>query len=322
MKRHLRLLLLFIAAPLLANEPAELIAGLEGATNPQTRVFQLRDNKGHGLDCLEVFQACHPKKPGYYGISHSLKNGVLSLHLTHSTDLHTWVHLAELDQNGSQGTMHQTADGAFLLAYEKDAPNSCWLRLRSYPDLAALSEGKFDSEYDIPRSLAPTAEGTPSFEKVEIKNGDLSQSQITLRFHYYQDAHVDQLARGTLTNFKGWKATPSAKLNQAFQKLGGKGNLGDRSKFSWQGQNYYLQEVQSTRLDWGSWGIFLCDQDGLPLQKIEIQTPGKSTPFSNPSVTKVLSPDGKPLLILSAFLHRKGSAPQEVGQILMAFPSK
>jgi hypothetical protein len=328
MKKLLQLLLISLAAPLLAKENLEtttplteestdLIARLEDTDAAKT--FQLRDNKGHGLDCLDVFQAKKTKKSGYYGVSHSLKKGLLSVHLTHSADLRTWTHLAELDQHGSQATIHETPDGAFLLAYEKDAPNSCWLRLRHYPDLTALSKGKFDREFDIPRTLAPTAEGTPNFESVEMKNGDLNQSKITLRFHYYQNAQVDQLSQGTLTNFREWKASPSPKSNQALKNLGGKGNLGDRSKFQWRNKTYYLQEVQGTRLDWGSWGIFLCDHNGFPLKKINIQTPGKSKAFSNPSVSKVLGPDGKPLLILAAFLHSKGSAANEVGQMLSIF---
>lgn len=314
-------LILLITATMEAKEPWEPLCDKLANIN-QTQVFQLHDDKGHGLDCLDVFQAKNPEKTGYYGVSHSLKNGILSVHLTHSFNLKKWRHLAELDQHGSQATIHETADGAFLLAYEKDAPNSCWLRLRHYPSLSALIEGKFDREFDVPRTLAPTAEGTPSFETVDMKNGDLTKSKITLRFHYYQNAQVDQLARGTLTNFKEWKASPAPKINTALKKLGGNGNLGDRSKFQWHEKAYYLQEVQGTRRDWGSWGIFLCDQNGLPLKKINIQTPGKSTAFSNPSVTQVLDKDGNPILVLSAFLHSKGSLPTEAGQMLTVIESR
>lgn len=303
----------------IATEPAwqSLVQKLENTDQSTLRSFQLRDDKNHGLDCLEVFQV---GKSGYHGVSHHLENGVFSIHLSQSTDLKNWVHLRELDQHASQATVHQTRDGAFLMAYEKDAPNSCWIRIRHYPDLASFTSGRHSHESDIPRTLAPTAEGTPSFEKVEIKDADPTKSQITLRFHYYKNARVDQLAHGTLTHFKEWKASPASTINQNLIQLGGHGNLGDRSKFTWKGSDYYLQEVQGTRNDWGTWGIFLCDDKGLPLKRVAPVTPGKSTAFSNPAVTTVKNAKGNNLLVFTAFLHRKGSAPNEAGQMLVMFP--
>jgi len=141
-----------------------LINQLENTDTAKVRLFQLRDNKGHGMDCLEVFQVRERQKSGYYGVSHSLHDGAFSVHLTYS----------------------------------------------------------------------------------------------------YENAQVDQLAKGTLTNFENWKTSPSPIINTALKKLGGNGNLGDRSKFAWHNQTYYLQEVQSTRSDWSTWGIFLCDDDGFP----------------------------------------------------------
>ena len=271
------------------------------------------------MDCLDVFQERNGHQRGYLGVSHSLKNGVFSIHLTHSLDFKTWRHLKELDQHASQATVHVTNEGSFLLAYEKDAPNSCWIRLRLYPTIADLESGKFSREIDIPRSLAPTAEGTPSFEEVKTSARDFSKSEIKLRFHYFQNVRVDQLASGTLTDFRKWKSTPSTRINSTLKKLGGNGNLGDRSKFSWKGNSYYLQEVQGTRLDWGTWGISLCDSNGFPLGKLRPRTPGNSTAFSNPAISRVKGARGNPLLVFSAFLHSKGSAPGEAGQMLAVF---
>ena len=149
-----------------------------------------------------------------------------------------------------------------------------------------------------------------------IRDRDFSNSEIKLRFHYFQNVRVDQLAHATLTDFKEWKAAPATTINTAIKKLGGNGNLGDRSKFSWKGKTYYLQEVQSTRLDWGSWGIFLCDENGLPLGRIRPSTPKKSSAFSNPAISRVKDAQGNQLLVFSAFLHSKGSALNEAGQML------
>ncbi|MFT4548235.1 MAG: hypothetical protein ACI8XO_001570 [Verrucomicrobiales bacterium] len=295
---------------------------LENTDKAQVRIFKLRDQAGRGMDCLEVFQPNNKHKEGYYGISHSLRNGTFAIHLSHSVDFENWRHLKELDQHASQATIHETSDGSYLLAYEKDAPNSCWIRIRVYQDLNDLKSGKFSREIDIPRTLAPTAEGTPSFEDVKISSKDFSKSEIKLRFHYFQNARVDQLAHGTLTDFNGWKAAPSKKLNAAIKELGGNGNLGDRSKFPWKGRTYYLQEVQGTRLDWGSWGIFLCDQNGLPLGKIRPRTPKQSSAFSNPAISRVKDANGNSLLVFTAFLHSKGSAPNEAGQMLTVMAEK
>lgn len=299
-----------------AEQWSPLVPKLENTNEAKLCIFQLRDDKGHGMDCLDIFQSSSSPETGYFGVSHSLKKGVFSVHLTHSTDFKNWTHLAELDQHASQATVHETENGSFLLAYEKDAPNSCWIRIRHYQNLEDFKIGRHSREIDIPRTLAPTAEGTPSFEKVVLKDGHLDRSQITLRFHYFENVRVDQLASGTLTNFKSWKAHPSKKINTALKKLGGLGNLGDRSKFIWQGETYYLQEVQNKRRDWGSWGIYLCDKNGQPLKKIDVTTPGKSTAFSNPSVTPVRDINNQTLLVFTAFLHSKGTAPGEAGQFL------
>lgn len=301
----------------LSEETLTLLHRLENTREANLLIFKLRDNEGNGMDCLDVFQPRLTKNGSCFGVSHSLRNGVFSIHLSESSDLRNWKHVIELDRHGSQATVQETDDGTLLLAYEKDAPNSCWIRLRSYPDLKALRSGKHDHEIDLPRTLAPTAEGTPSFEKVKIKNGNLATSNIHLRFHYYKYARVDQLASGTLTNFKEWKTTPSRKLNQAFRKLGADGNIGDRSKFIWQGKSFYLQEVQGTRKDWGTWGIILCDSNGLPLKKLDFKTPEKSTAFANAAVSRIKNKNGQELLIFTAFLHSKGSSPLESGQMLL-----
>ncbi len=266
------------------------------------------------MDCLEVFQP--NKRFELLGVYHTLKKGAFSVHLAKSQDLKKWTHLAELDSHGSQASIHETKDGSFLMAYEKDAPNSCWIRIRHYKNRAALTQGKFSQEIDIPRTLAPTAEGTPSFESVTIPNGDLSKSTIKLRFHFYQNARVDQLASGTLTNFKNWKATPSHKLNTDFKKLGGLGNLGDRDLFQWNGKTYYVQEIQGKVGDWGSWGIYLCDAKGKPLKKLAFKTPKNATAFSNPSVSSIHLLTGEAKLIFSSYIHSRGTKPGEKGQFV------
>ncbi len=308
------LFILLTALSATGSEWQELARKLENIPKAESYHFGLRDSDGRTMDCLEVIQP--NKRFELFGVYHTLKNGTFSVHLAKSQALKKWTHVTELDSHASQASIHETKDGSFLMAYEKDAPNSCWIRIRHYKNRAALTQGKFSQEVDIPRSLAPTAEGTPSFESVTIPNGDLSKSTIKLRFHFYQNARVDQLASGTLTGFKNWKATPSRKLNAAFKKLGGLGNLGDRDAFQWDGKTYYVQEIQGKVGDWGSWGIYLCDADGLPLKKLAFKTPKNATAFSNPSVTSIHLLTGEEKLLFSSYIHSRGTKPGEKGQVL------
>ena len=291
-----------------------LVSGLEGVVEAEVCVYGLRDDGGRKMDCLEVFEG---REGGVMGVYHALKNGVFSVHLGKSDDLVEWEHVVALDAHGSQATMWVCEGGGYLLAYEKDAPDSCWVRLRYYEGLAGLSSGKFLREFDVPRTLAPTAEGTPSIEYVRMRDGKLEGSEIGLRFHYFRDVRVDQLARGTLRDFGKWEAEVSEAVNAELRGNGWKGNLGDRSGFDWKGKRYYLQEVQGRRGDWGSWRVLLCDAAGMPLEELEMRTGSGSRAFCNPGVRWI---GGR--LVVTMFIPGEGSAGGESGEMLFVVPGK
>lgn len=291
----------------------KLINLLSSVPDASVHRYQLRDNQGRSMDCLKVFQDRSGRIMGLY---HTRRDGVFSVHLAATTDLRAWTHVAVLDAHASQATIWCCDNGGFLLAYEKDAPNSCWMRLRYYQNSQALCHGKQQHQFDISRTLAPTAEGTPSFETVTMKNGDPLQSEIKLRFHYFQNIHVDQLARGVLKNFRHWRATPSPGLNAAFKKLGGHGNLGDRDKFMWRGKAYYLQEVQGRRHDWRTWRVYLCDARGMPIKQLPVRTHKGSVSFCNPNATVLTDKSGKKKLAVTLFLPSEGNAPAESGELI------
>lgn len=292
-----------------------LVQQLENADRATVQVYKLRDDRGQGMDCLKVFQPATAAGT-YYGVYHNFQAGVLVTHVARSTDLVQWTHLTALDEHASQPAIHGCDNGGYLLAYEHDEPNSVWIRLRYYDSLEHLLTAKFQRQFDIQRTLAPTAEGTPSFEAVEICPEGLEHSQIQLRFHYYKDGDVDQLATGTLVNFSQWQAEADDQLNRTLISEGWRGNLGDRDKFTWQEQTYYLQETQQTRGDWGSWRLCLCDHRGHPLQPLAIRTPQGSTAFSNPHATWVSNAAGQRLLVVTLFLHSRGNPPAERGVLL------
>jgi hypothetical protein len=308
----------FLALPFAtdASDPELLIDRLEDIPSSETHVYRLLDDTGRNMDCLKVFQPKGETRGGVYGLYHTLQNGIFSIHLARSSDLLGWSHVTALDQHASQPTVRECDHGAYLVAYEKDAPNACWIRLRFYASLADLGEGKFESEFDIPRTLAPTAEGTPNIESVSMKDGKPGASEIRMRFHFFKDAHIDQLARGTLTDFKSWKAEASDKINLALSRQGWRGNLGDRDRFTWNDETFYLQEVQRVPGDWSSWRISLCDGQGMPHRTLSFQTPAGSKAFANPSATWITDAKGRKKLVVTLFLPAQGNAPAEAGSLL------
>ena len=133
-----------------------------------------------------------------------------------------------MDTYASQPAVWVNKDGTFVLAWERTGtPDKNYIRLRYYKSIEDLKKGEYSDEHDIARTLAPDCEGTPSFEDVKI-NGDLTNSEIKLRFHFYENSIHDQQAIGTLKNWSDWESEPMTEVNAALQKLGFNGNLGSR----------------------------------------------------------------------------------------------
>lgn len=307
------LIMLAFSLSVCAADTDKLVNLLSDVRASQLHTYQAKDEKGMSMDCLKVFQT---EKGQYMGLYHGFHNGVFSVHLARSTDLLSWKHVVKLDDHASQATIWIADDDSYLIAYEKALPNSCWIRLRSYECLTKLSNGAFQDEYDIPRSLAPTAEGTPSFELVARRGNTLEHSEIRLRFHYYKDAHVDRLAQGTLRDFKAWDAQPLRQINAELISRGAHGNIGDRDRFEWKGESFYLQEVQFKRGDWSSWRVFLCDAEGMPIKQLPVKTHSGSVAFCNPNITWVTDAEGERKLVVTLFLPSEGSAHGEAGELI------
>lgn len=309
------------SSTLVAEEFEALIRAIEDVVSAEKSVYGLRDNSGTGMDCLQVFQTTPDRDAGvFYGVYHARRDKDFVVHLARSSDLTRWQHITSLDTHGSQPAIWTLGNGGYLLAYEKDAPNSCWIRLRHYKDLAQLRAGKHADEFDLTRSLAPTAEGTPSFDAVTLGARGLQTSRIDLRFHFFKNAHVDQLAQGALLNFKTWSPKPLEKANATFIRQGWRGNLGDREMLKYRGRPYYLQEIQRRRGDWASWRVCLCDENSIPLRTLSIRTHGNSTAFANPSSTWVRDSSGQQKLVVTLFLPSEGNPPDEVGTLLYVIP--
>jgi hypothetical protein len=289
---------------------SDLAAALGNVAGASAVRFGLRDDRGRVMDCLKIVAA----GPGeYLGVSHALTNDVFQLNLAHSTDLLNWRFVAMLDVHASQGEIYRDKDGVFLVAYEHDQPGSNFVRLRRYKDRAALEKGKFATEVTIGRTLAPKAEGTPSFEYVR-------RDEIGLRFHYWRDTDVDRAAKGTLRGWQEWSAEPDATVNQAVEAFGVRGNIGSRARFTHRGQTFYLQEGQGAKNDWASWRVYLLrgderngKRDAVP---VPIKTPGGATSFANPGIVLLLEPGKPPRFWVSLFLPTQGNPSGERGELV------
>jgi hypothetical protein len=288
---------------------AKWLADLDKA---QYVAYQIKDDRGHGLDCLKVVQT---GPASYLGIHHSLQKGAFDLNLVESADLKTWKHVRVLDHHGHQGTLRPCGQG-WLAAWEKDGPNTGnWIRVAYFPTLVALRAGKAERTINLPPSLSKAAEGTPHFRKVPP---DPLTGTIELGFHCYRNADVDRQAIGTLKNFKDWKASELKETNQALEPTY-RGNIGDRDQFQLDLVHYTLLEAQLTKNDWASWRILLRSVKG-PFRQVAFRTPGKSTSFANPSTTRLRLPTGEDVLVLSMFLPSQGNAPKEAGQMIAIYP--
>ncbi len=304
------------AAPAPDAATARLTSLLANVTNATAHRYRATDDDGRTLDCLKIIELT----PGdYLGVYHTLREREFQLHLGRSTNLLHWSHRAVLDQRSAQAALWQGPRGDFLLAYEVNVPKAVIIRLRHYANLDALLHARFDREIDLPRTLAPTAEGTPSFERVEL-NGDLATSRIDLRIHYYREMKVDRAARGTLLGFTNWTARIEPSIDRALEVHGVRGNIGDRDHVEFSGRKYLVQEGQLTPHDWTSWRVFLLDDAGTQAWPIPVQTHAGSRSFANPAVTRLRDATGKWCYAVTLFLPSQGNARSEVGTLIYVVP--
>jgi hypothetical protein len=298
------------------NTAQELIAHLSSPTRADASRYQTTDDLGASLDCLQV--AHDPSTGGYLGVHHTLVNGRFVAKVATSTDLLRWTHRADLEIGGSQPTIAASPSGGWIVATESDAdPNlGLHLRFRHYATTAALLGAQPDAQFDAPRTLAPTAEGTPNI--IKITGGPtLSSTIIDVGFHYYRNQDVDRQALGTLTGFAGWTTRVDTQRNAVFEALGVAGNLGDRDDLVFRGLPFTLHEGQLVKNDFGSWREFLYDPATASAQQLAIRTAGGSLSFGNGTAAILPGPGGTaPVVFASYFIFGSGAAPGEAGQLV------
>ena len=299
------------------------LAGLLDPRSADAFVARARDDLGRSLDALDVIAAPPAQDvPGrYIGVHHTFLDGRFVTQLATSDDLTTWTHRADLDAHASQPTLATLPDGGFVLAFERDTPDAQYISrshivVRHYAGWAALAAGAFDRQAELPRTLAPTAEGTPALT-VNSWNGPDS-SQIAISFHYLENIDVDRQATGVLTNFdpRSWAPQPDTAANSLFVGLGTRGNLGDRAELLFEGRRFQVVEAQSVKADFSTWRWYLHDRERNEARLLALRAPAGSYAMGNPTVRLLPGPVGQPLLFFSGFAFSEGAGPDEAGQFI------
>jgi hypothetical protein len=163
--------------------------------------------------------------------------------------------------------------------------------------------------------LSKCAEGTPNVYGADLRP-DIDHSTIDVGFHYFRNCDVDRQARGALQNFSSWSAHVDGGLNAALETFHPGGNIGDRDFFPLLGGSYNIHEVQFTKGDFGSWRVYLYDWLTGVASPLAIRTHRGSTAFANPTVTSLVSPSGRPALLVTLFIPSQGAAPAEGGELV------
>lgn len=296
-----------------ASPQARLLASLIEPVGAATAYrYGTRDDRGHSMDTLKVVPAGDGT---YLGVYHSLTGGVFTTMLATSRDLVTWAHAADLEANASQPTIARLPDGAFVVAFEKDTgctgtgPGGNCLGFERYPALGPLLSGVPDRAFQAPRTLSKCAEGTPNIYGA-------TASALDVGFHYFRSCDVDRQARGTLSGFAHWSATPQPALDAPFEAFGPRGNIGDRDNLAFAGASYNLHEVQFTKGDFGSWRTYLYEWTTGRASPLAVRTHRGSTAFANPSATVLTAPSGRPAVLTTLFIPVQGAAKGEAGELV------
>ena len=285
---------------------ATLRGYLENVAGADGKVYDVKDNAGHNMDCLKIIP--NPTG-GFIGVSHAAYNGVLKVNLSTSTDLLNWTWVRELA--GSSGPAHQptilaTSNGGFVVAWEQEPNNH--VKLSYFSSWINLRNGVTDKTYDAPQTLSTCAEGTPNLYSA-------SSTSVDVGFHYYSNCNVDRQARATC-NWTSWTATAQPNFDNAILYWGVQGNIGDRDGYlNFGGYNFGLIEGQGLKNDFGTWKSYLYDYQTGNADQLNIKTNGGSGSFANPTFTKVTI-DGQNAIVASIFIPSENSAPGEPGQLI------
>lgn len=283
----LALLPLVLLAVLLPASRAGAPMGTAGelARALEPVAYGLRDDGGLPMDGLDVAEA----GPGrYVGVYHARTGGRFEAFVATSDDLRTWRRAATLAVDASQPAIRRLGEG-WVVAWEA-SERSPHVAVRRYPSTEALLAARPDREFDAPRTVSRTAEGTPSIA-VATEDG------LVLGLHRQLTSGIDRQAFATLRAWADWRARPVDLGIEAG------GNVGDRDHLL--EPRLDVLEVQARREDPASWRSFLRDPATGAL------TPLGDEALANPSIERTA--EG---VVLTAFIPAEGAGGRPAGTLL------
>jgi len=269
--------------------------------------YDPHDDRGVGMTAAKILNA---PGGGFVAVSHwpdPVTNEFVTSVAT-SDNLLDWTWRAELGREASQPTIAAAADGGFVVAWEQQ-PDPIHILFSYYPTYDDLLSARPSKIYQPPLQLSPNcAEGTPSFYSA-------SSTHLDVGLHYYRDCRLDREARGS-TDWSTWSSTTQPELDDAIERHGVEGGIGDRDgPFNFDGYDYMVFEGQRVLDRWETFTTFLYDPSSGSARRLHVQTHGGSQAFANPTVGQVRL-DGRDALVMSMFIPGEGSAPGEAGGVI------
>jgi hypothetical protein len=288
----------------------ELQTLVENVTEADAYVYNAKDSDGRSMDTAKIIE---DPNGGYLAIYHTEIGGVFRVSIATSTDLINWMFEQELGVEASQPHMVALPDGGFIVAWEQEPLNH--LAFRYYSSRADLMDSVTSREFDVPLPPSGCAEGTPNIYSVEL-SPDIDHSTIDVGAHYYARCVRDLQQRGTLRNFESWDAEAQNHLDEAVMKWGVEGNIGDRDAVLFKGYLFGLIEGQFVPDKWETWRSFLYDFQTDNAEPLNIVTHAGSTALANPTITNLRTPNGENALVVTLYIHKKGAASGEIGELI------
>lgn len=285
------------------SKDKSLFNAIQNITDADGFVYQSKDDKQNTLDCIKIIPY---QNDTFLGVYHSLNEAKeFEVHLSISTNLIDWKYQATLGVNASQPTIQIFNEKIYVL-WEQEPNNH--LLLNVYENLSSIVEKSSQKSISLSRKLSNYAEGTPNFYSI-------TDTLISIGFHYYKDGDVDRIALGELLNFNEWNVNDDKKVNESFLSYCINGNIGDRDFITFNKKSYIILEAQKIKNDFSSWRIFLYDIEQSISIPIDIKTHFGSKAFANPTVT-IAQFKGKKTLIVSFFIPHEGAEENENGSLI------
>ncbi|KAF7350652.1 hypothetical protein MSAN_01625600 [Mycena sanguinolenta] len=299
-----------------ASAKEHLLSLISDVNAADAAIYDAKDSLGHSMDTIKIIQA---PEGDYLAVYHTLLDAQFHSSVATSNDLRTFTWAAGFGAGTSQPTIFAVDGGSagYVVAWEQEPANH--IAVRYFPDRHHLLTGNATRAFNAPQTLSRCAEGTPSIHAVEL-HPDIDQSVIHIGGHYFRDCRVDRQQRGTLTNFTTWVADPRPDLDAAIEAWGVAGNIGGRDPLLTSVEDgetrFQLMEGQHTFGDFGSWRVYLHDSSTRTAERVDIATAKGSTAFANPSISRIISPQGREAIVVGLFIPSEGAAEGEAGQLI------